>query len=176
MNNNQENYTYTPSMPSVDINKNTQETAPMQQNMTQYQNNGQPQYQVQELQNNYAVYNPEYIPEEIKGWNWGAFLWNWMWLIPVNTTLAIIMFFANITTGGLSTLILAIYLGIKGNEMAWEKRQYRSIEEFKEEQKKWAISGVFCVVIPFILGVIAIITLFVLYFGLLVSIMNKMGY
>ena len=165
-NNNQENYTYSPETLSTPQNNNIP---------TDNYNQNLPNQEL-ENNNNSVVYTPYYVPDEIKGWNWGAFFWNWVWLVPVNTTLAIIMCFANMVTCGLSTLILAFYLGIKGNEMAWEKRQYKSIEEFKEEQKKWTISGLLCIFLPFVIGVITFISIFMIYFGMFMSFMNSMGH
>lgn len=175
--NNQENYTYNPPMPSVENQNNNQTTIAGQnvtgQNMPQYPNNGVPQYQGQEMQNNYPIYNPEHIPEEIKGLNWGAFFWNWVWLIPINVTYAIIMFFANMFTGGTSTIVLAFYLLFQGNELAWKNKQYRSIEEFQEEQKKWTLSGLVCVLLPAVLAIIGIAILFTMYCGMIMSLINK---
>lgn len=76
------------------------------------------------------------VPDEIKGWNWGAFLMPWMW--P----------FTNQVWIGLFALVpqigwfVAIALGAKGNEWAWKSRKWRSIEQFKAHQRGWAIAGI----------------------------------
>jgi serine/threonine protein kinase len=78
----------------------------------------------------------EQVPEEIKGWNWGAFLIPWLWV------------FTNKVWGGLFAFIphigwiMTIALGAKGNEWAWRSRRWRSIEHFKEHQRGWAIAGI----------------------------------
>jgi serine/threonine protein kinase len=78
----------------------------------------------------------EEVPEEIKGWNWGAFLIPWLWV------------FTNKVWGGLFVFIphigwvMTIALGAKGNEWAWRSRRWRSIEHFKEHQRGWAIAGI----------------------------------
>jgi serine/threonine protein kinase len=78
----------------------------------------------------------ETVPEEILGWNWGAFLIPWMW------------FWTNQVWAGMFTFIphigwvAAIALGAKGNELAWKSRRWRSIEHFKQHQRGWTIAGV----------------------------------
>lgn len=78
----------------------------------------------------------EEVPEEIKGWNWGAFLIPWLWV------------FTNKVWGGLFVFmpqigwVMTIALGAKGNEWAWRSRRWRSIEHFKEHQRGWAIAGI----------------------------------
>jgi hypothetical protein len=76
------------------------------------------------------------VPEEIKGWNWGAFLIAPFWLV------------SNRVWIGLLALVpifgfwMAIALGVKGNEWAWKSRRWESIEQFQTDQKKWAIAGI----------------------------------
>ncbi len=76
------------------------------------------------------------VPEEIKGWNWGAFLIAPFWLV------------SNRVWIGLLALVpifgfwMAIALGVKGNEWAWKSRRWESIEQFQTYQKKWAIAGI----------------------------------
>ena len=71
------------------------------------------------------------IPNEIRGWNWGAFLlpviwgaWNnvWWWL------LLLIPYF---------DIIWILVMGAKGSEWAWRSKRWDSVEHFKRTQKKW---------------------------------------
>ncbi|MBD6616063.1 serine/threonine protein kinase [Komarekiella sp. 'clone 1'] len=82
--------------------------------------------------NNYT----ETVPEEILGWNWGAFLLPWLWLWTNQVWFGLFCFVPQIGW------IMAIALGAKGNEWAWKSRQWRSIEHFKAHQRGWAIAGV----------------------------------
>ncbi|NDJ23562.1 protein kinase [Nostoc sp. B(2019)] len=82
--------------------------------------------------NNYT----EAVPEEILGWNWGAFLLPWLWLWPNQVWFGLFCFVPQIGW------VMAIALGAKGNEWAWKSRQWRSIEHFKAHQRGWAIAGV----------------------------------
>ncbi len=86
------------------------------------------------------------VPEEIKGWNWGAFLLGWVWSI------------GNSVWIGLLTLIfgwiMAIILGVKGSEWAWQNRKWESVEQFKTVQKTWAKWGVIVLIISVVIGCI----------------------
>ncbi len=73
------------------------------------------------------------VPEEIKGWNWGAFWLNWIWGIGNNVWIALLAFCL--------PLIWHIVLGVKGNEWAWQHRQFDSVEQFKQTQAVWSKWG-----------------------------------
>ena len=75
------------------------------------------------------------VPEEILGWNWGAFFMPWFWLWTNQVWVGFFCFVPQIGW------IMAIALGAKGNEWAWRSRRWRSIEQFKAHQRGWAISG-----------------------------------
>ncbi len=72
------------------------------------------------------------IPPEIQGWNWGAFWLSWIWGIGNNVMIALLAFIVPFWN---------IYLGLKGNELAWRNKQWESVEHFKQVQKKWAVWG-----------------------------------
>ena len=76
------------------------------------------------------------VPEEIKGWNWGAFLLAPFW--PVSNRVGIGLL-AWVPFAG---FWMAIALGVKGNEWAWKSRKWQSIDQFKTHQKRWAIAGI----------------------------------
>ncbi|MCW5317601.1 protein kinase [Nostoc sp. KVJ3] len=78
----------------------------------------------------------ETVPEEILGWNWGAFLMPWLWMWPNQVWCGIFCFVPQISG------LMSIALGAKGNEWAWKSRRWRSIEQFKAHQRGWAIAGV----------------------------------
>lgn len=72
------------------------------------------------------------VPVEIKSWNWGAFLLNWIWGIGNNTYIAFLMFvpFVNI--------VMPFVLGAKGSVWAWRNKRWESVEHFRQVQRKWA--------------------------------------
>lgn len=92
------------------------------------------------------------FPQELGGWNWGAFFLSWIWAIGNSTWIGLLALISPIS------LIVAIILGVKGNEWAWQNRKFESVEQFKAVQKAWATWGV----ILFILSLVIIIGMVVL--------------
>lgn len=119
------------------------------------------------------------FPQELKGFNFGAFFLSWIWglahkvwiaLLPlVFQTVAILgslfgvyLIYSGVQRGKLSVgqgafvavlstvasllslggFAFSIYLGLKGNRLAWQKGGYASIDEFKKREKKWTIAGI----------------------------------
>ncbi len=77
----------------------------------------------------------EQVPDEIVGWNWGAFLVPWFWLW---TNEVWVGFLCLVPPMG---WIMTIALGAKGNEWAWKSRRWRSVAHFKAHQRVWTIAG-----------------------------------
>jgi hypothetical protein len=46
-------------------------------------------------------------------------------------------------------------LGAKGNEWAWEKRRWDSVESFHSTQRKWAIAGLILYGVVILLSILA---------------------
>lgn len=92
------------------------------------------------------------VPEEIKGWNWGAFFLSAIWSIAHSVWIGLL---ALVPYAG---IIMAVILGVKGSEWAWQNRRFESVEQFKTVQKKWAMWGViiFALVILLIPAVMVI--------------------
>ncbi|MBW4507908.1 MAG: serine/threonine protein kinase [Scytonematopsis contorta HA4267-MV1] len=78
----------------------------------------------------------EQVPDEIVGWNWGAFLVPWFWLW---TNEVWVGFLCIVPPMG---WIMTIALGAKGNEWAWKSRRWRSVAHFKAHQRVWTITGI----------------------------------
>lgn len=76
------------------------------------------------------------VPEEIKHWNWGAFIFGWIWGVANDVWIAFL------TLIPVVNLVMMVYLGVKGNELAWRKRKWESVEKFHQSQKKWAVAVV----------------------------------
>ena len=75
------------------------------------------------------------IRREIKGWNWGAFLLNFIWAVGNRTWIGLL------AVVPLVGYVMPLILGYKGNEWAWKSKRWKSIDHFKRAQKKWAIWG-----------------------------------
>ncbi|MDJ0618350.1 MAG: serine/threonine-protein kinase [Calothrix sp. MO_192.B10] len=78
----------------------------------------------------------EKVPEEILGWNWGAFLMPWLWLFTNHVWLGLLCLIPHVGW------VMAIFMGAKGNEWAWKSRYWRNIQHFKAHQRGWAIAGI----------------------------------
>ena len=76
------------------------------------------------------------VPREIQGWNWGAFLLSWIWSIGNSVWIGLL---ALIPYAG---FIMAIILGVKGSEWAWQSKRWDSIEHFKRTQRTWSYWGI----------------------------------
>jgi Cytochrome oxidase complex assembly protein 1 len=74
-------------------------------------------------------------PPEIGGWNWGAFLLNWIWGIGNNTYIALL------TLIPIVGFVMIFVLGAKGNRWAWKNGRWDSVAHFKRVQRRWAIAG-----------------------------------
>jgi uncharacterized membrane protein YbhN (UPF0104 family) len=59
----------------------------------------------------------------------------WLWLWPNNVWYGLFCFVPHVGW------VMAILLGVKGNEWAWKSRRWRSIQHFKEHQRGWTIAG-----------------------------------
>jgi len=104
------------------------------------------------------------VPEEVKGWNWGAFALTWIWGIFNQVWLAFLMFIPVPLFG----LAWAIVLGIKGNEWAWRNKKWDSIEQFKSTQGNWGTAGLIVFLVSIVVIVVVIVILgFVFPFGFL---------
>ena len=73
------------------------------------------------------------FPPGVKGWSWGGFLLNWIWAIGNKTWIGLLALLPYIG------FVVAIYLGIKGRELAWKNKRWESVEHFKSVQSKWTM-------------------------------------
>lgn len=70
--------------------------------------------------------------------NWGAFLFNWIWGLKYKKfALLLIPLLCIIPYGFIIAIILAFIAGTKGNQWAWEEIQYQNEEDFHNAQKAW---------------------------------------
>ena len=92
------------------------------------------------------------IPEGVKGWSWGAFMFNWIWAVSNRTWIGL---FALLPYVG---FLMAVALGIKGREWAWRNKKWESVEHFQRVQRRWSLWSllIFGIAIVGILAAIAI--------------------
>lgn len=94
--------------------------------------------------------------------NWGAFFFNWIWGICYKKWIMLLIIPAYVIpfVGALIGLGLQIWFGINGNKWAWQSKRYRSIQEFHEIHKKWAIAGIILIAI----NIVIFIAMFAFFF------------
>ncbi len=92
------------------------------------------------------------IPDGVKGWSWGAFMFNWIWAIGNKTWIGLLCMLPYIG------FIFAFVLGFKGREWAWKNKKWESVEHFQRVQRKWSLWSLVIFGIT-LLGIIAAIAL-----------------
>jgi len=108
------------------------------------------------IQNSSGMGKKSVVPEEIKGFSWAAFLWNWIWAVGNNTWIGLLALLPFIG------FIMTFILGFKGSEWAWKNKRWDSVESFNKTQKSW-IKWWLIIVLPLIiLAFLGIIIVFIL--------------
>ncbi len=85
------------------------------------------------------------VPNEVKGWNWGAFMFTPFWGLYFKLPLTLLALIPYVN------IVIAFVYAIKGKEMAWKKQPWLSTYEFNHFQNKWNIAGL--VLFLFMIGV-----------------------
>lgn len=93
------------------------------------------------------------VPLQVKGWSWGAFLLNWIWAGFNRTWIGLLAIVPYVG------ILMSIYLGIKGRELAWRNKRWESFEHFNRVQRSWSIWGAILFVGIAVLGVLAAIAI-----------------
>lgn len=102
------------------------------------------QYGETAVQSNYPrSYGAQPTEADLKKWNWGGFGLSWIWAINHKYWLGLLALLPCVN------IVMAIYMGIKGNEIAWQSGRFSSVEEMHKCQKIWAtwagvILGITC--------------------------------
>lgn len=77
-----------------------------------------------------------FVPKEIKHWNWGAFMFTWIWGISNNVYKSLLIFIP------LISIVMPFILGSRGNEWAWKNKKWGDLEQFEKTQDKWNKCGI----------------------------------
>lgn len=128
----------------------------------------------------YGERNKE-IESAKNSWSWGGFLLGWVWALghacwwPSIVVLSLlvlsfvmIIFFSPLGIAfsvilEVFQIALSVYLGIKGNAIAWGNGCFEDIEHFRNKERGWTIAGVIVLVLFFILPlIISMISVFAL--------------
>ena len=85
------------------------------------------------------------IPPGVKRWNWAAFLMPAVWGLFSGVPFTALLFGAALLPSPFGQIILlgaGVFLGFRGNELAWRGKKWRSVEHFNAFQKTWTSSAV----------------------------------
>lgn len=120
------------------------------------------------------------IPPEIKKFNWGAFVFGWIWGVGNKTYLALlgllpiipyVVWIFGISNGSFAPpsflmivgwifgIVWMFVLGFKGNEWAWKAGEFKNPEEFLVIQRTWNRAGFVCFLVYLAVIIISIILL-----------------
>jgi hypothetical protein len=93
-----------------------------------------------------------------KGFNWGAFYFNWIWGLNHRKYLMLIsLVIGFIPYVGILGLPLAIWFGFQGNQWAWESGRFTTIEDMMACQRIWAKWALGIFLASLVIGVVAVI-------------------
>jgi hypothetical protein len=106
--------------------------------------------------------NSSPLPSQLQGFSWAALLMSWIWGIAHNTWIAILALVLGFVPviGAFASLGFCIWLGIKGNELAWQNRRWESIEQFRTVQSIWVKWGIGLLILSILLGILLAVFLF----------------
>jgi hypothetical protein len=96
------------------------------------------------------------VPLELVGWSWGAFGLPLFWGVYHNVWVALFSIFPPCST------LMSLYLGMYGNELAWTRMQWESVEEFQTEQHFWNVWGVVSFAVSMVIPVLGLGSLIIL--------------
>jgi uncharacterized membrane protein YeaQ/YmgE (transglycosylase-associated protein family) len=88
-------------------------------------------------------------PDGVKGWSWGAFLLSWIWSLGNGVWMGLLALVPYVG------FLMAIYLGIRGREHAWQSKRWESLEHFNRVQRSWSKWGIVFVVVAALAGILA---------------------
>jgi serine/threonine protein kinase len=115
----------------------------------------QPDINISQINNSgCGITSTQPIPDEIMGWNWGAFLMPHFWLWTNKVWVGLLCFVPAIG------FLMGVVLGAKGNEWAWKSRRWRSIDHFKRHQRGWAVAGIFVMPMYYIIFMLILTLIF----------------
>ena len=97
------------------------------------------------------------IPKEIQGWNWAAAFIAPYWGIYHHSWMFLLGYIPGVN------LFWWIVMGLKGNEWAWRKNKWQSVERFQRMQSRWRPVGILyfifaLLMIPYVIFYISFIT------------------
>ena len=106
---------------------------------------------------------------QLNGWNWGAVVFGgWWglfngcwWIFLINIVLGLLSLIPFVVTiTGPAQLIWGIICGVKGDEWAWENKEWYSAESFRSTQDTWNKVAVIILIMSLVFGLIGVLAFF----------------
>ncbi len=99
------------------------------------------------------------LPPEAGGWNWGAFLFTWIWGLFNGAYVTLWGLLLMFVPGG--HIAWAIVCGVNGNRWAWRGRPWTSVEQFRATQHKWAVAALIVFLVAVLVPIVVLILVLV---------------
>ena len=107
------------------------------------------------------IHSQSTSPSILDTWNWGAFALSWIWAVCNGIYWPLLMIVLNFIPyiGVLCSLSICIYLGFKGNKIAWTnaKQKGTTVCSFERSQTTWNIVGLILFTTSILLAVIILL-------------------
>ncbi len=87
------------------------------------------------------------LPPRMRRWNWGAWFFGWIWAVAHRVPLGWVLFI-------LMVPFSALYLGMRGNHIAWKYRRFSGPEEFYWTEVAWGRAGIAAIALSLVLVVL----------------------
>lgn len=100
----------------------------------------------------------EMPPTEVvaMGFSWGAFGLCWIWGIANKVWISLVSLALGFIpgVGPVANFCFVIWLGRKGHELAWRRRRFESMEQYRTTMAVWNAWGIAGFIMQIILGII----------------------
>lgn len=96
---------------------------------------------------------PTELPEDLRGFNWGAFFLNWIWGIRHKVPWAWWALIPGVN------IVIAFMLGYQGNELAWKNCEWEDEVHFDLVEREWAMWGIGIAIVSYLILQLAVLLL-----------------
>lgn len=105
-------------------------------------------------------------PSILRKWNWAAFLLSWVWGLFNGVYWPVVLVLVNMipNVGWALALAGCIFLGIRGNKLAWNgRKKWQNANEFEIMQRKWSMAALI------LLGIAIVVEILLLIIGYIMN-------
>ena len=90
-------------------------------------------------------------------WNWGAFLCGWIWAVRHKLYWPVLIIPVTLIpyVGQVCGLVLSVYLGLNGSQMALSSGLYGSFDDYLAANDKWRKAGVLVFIVSALASLMA---------------------